>query len=97
MTSSVWTKTTCQLFFKSLGKMENIMEITNCATRLRVKMKNDVRIDKNTLLQLPGVKGIIERRNEVHLIIGWEAGAIKKLCSETYEYITADASSDAGT
>ena len=68
-----------------LGGRENIVSLDHCATRLRVKLKDDNLADKNKL-KAAGAKAMIKTgRNSVHVIIGLKvqevADAIKEQLS----------------
>jgi glucose-like phosphotransferase system IIB component len=84
MTDSVWNEETCRKLFSALGGKENIAGISACATRLRIRLYDKRRADKTWLASLSGVKGLIERTDEIHLIIGWEAGTFFKICSKEW-------------
>jgi|WetSurMetagenome_2_1015567.scaffolds.fasta_scaffold143684_2 phosphotransferase system IIB component len=80
MNNSVWTEETCHDFFTAAGGKANIVALSCCATRLRIQLHDKERADRKSLSSLPGVKGIIERTEEIHLVIGWEAGIVCRLC-----------------
>jgi glucose-like phosphotransferase system IIB component len=84
MTGSVWNEETCRELFSALGGKENIAGISSCATRLRIRLYDKSRADKNGLASLTGIKGLIEHTDELHLIIGWEAGAFFRICSKEW-------------
>lgn len=84
MTGSIWDEKTCRSFFSALGGKENIAGISSCATRLRLRLYDKASADKDKLASLPGVKGLIERTDEIHLIIGWDAGTLFRLCSKEW-------------
>lgn len=48
---------------------ENVTEAYNCMTRLRLRVK-DVTVTKEELKKIPGVKGVILNKGEVHIVLG---------------------------
>ncbi|MGL4367792.1 MAG: PTS transporter subunit EIIC [Brevinemataceae bacterium] len=70
------------LYLKAIGGKDNINELTNCVTRLRLKLKNTDLVDESTLKSL-GAKGIIKLHDSVQIVIGsdveFAAAAIKEL------------------
>jgi glucose-like phosphotransferase system IIB component len=81
MTGSIWTEENYRTFFAALGGTSNIAEISCCTTRLRMRLHSKKEADRNTLSALPGVKGLIERTDEIQLIIGLEAAEIFRCCT----------------
>lgn len=56
-------------YVENLGGSENILELTNCATRLRLILNDATKINESELKKL-GAKGIIKNGNAVQVIIG---------------------------
>ena len=56
-------------YVENLGGAENILELTNCATRLRLILNDATKINESELKKL-GAKGIIKNGNAVQVIIG---------------------------
>ncbi|GGP07711.1 PTS transporter subunit EIIC [Oceanobacillus neutriphilus] len=55
----------------ALGGKSNIIDITNCATRLRVKVKDgSVVQNNNTWVQSLGAKGVVRNDNALQIIFG---------------------------
>lgn len=54
---------------KGLGGTENLLQVGNCATRLRVKVKDVSKVDKKFLMTA-GAKGVIVKGDAVQVIIG---------------------------
>lgn len=53
-----------------LGGEENIISATHCATRLRVVVKNEKKVDKNKIEKLDDVKGMFTSGGQFQIIIG---------------------------
>ena len=83
--SSLNKKTTQVLYNKrlenillGLGGQENIIEINNCATRLRVKVKDMNKVENAILAETQeNVSGIIKKGSVVQVIYGTEVVNIK--------------------
>ena len=54
---------------KGLGGLENIMDVNNCATRLRVSLKDGAKVDKN-MLAASGASGVFAKGNNIQVIYG---------------------------
>lgn len=55
---------------ESLGGVENITAVTNCATRLRVNYKSKASINEELMKNLPECAGIVNKDHQVQFIIG---------------------------
>jgi len=55
---------------ESLGGIENISHVTNCATRLRINYKKKSLVNEEGLIDLPGSAGIVNKQGQVQIIIG---------------------------
>ena len=54
-----------------VGTRENVTSATNCMTRLRIKVKDDQKIDAEALKQVKGVLGIVQdRKNYIEVVVG---------------------------
>lgn len=58
-------KFTAEKIIESLGGKENINTVMHCATRLRVTLKDEVKIVKESILELPGVAGYFEKVDNI--------------------------------
>lgn len=65
------------LVIEGLGGEENIEVITNCFTRLRVKVKDAEKISEETLAKVSRQKGIIRDGNNIQIIIGMDVQTFK--------------------
>lgn len=66
--------------FSHLGGRENIVQAAHCATRLRLVLADNSKIDKKALEEVDGVKGMFESNGQVQLIIG--TGTVNKVYDE---------------
>ncbi|HCW54502.1 MAG TPA: PTS beta-glucoside transporter subunit EIIBCA [Clostridium sp.] len=55
---------------KGLGGKDNIAEITHCMTRLRVKIKEYSKLDKEFLSKIEGVITVVESMGQIQIVIG---------------------------
>lgn len=53
-----------------LGGSENISELTHCMTRLRIKVKDQSKIDKDLLRNTEGVITVVESMGQIQIVIG---------------------------
>lgn len=60
-----------QRILDALGGRENITNVTNCMTRLRVGVTEDGKIQEDALRQIPGVLGVVhDRPGYVEVVVG---------------------------
>ena len=59
-----------------LGGLDNVETVTNCATRLRVELKDGDAIDE-ALLKSTGAAGIFKRGTSVQVVYGPKVGNIR--------------------
>lgn len=65
---------------RHIGGRENITQAAHCATRLRLVIKDNSKVDKNALENIDGVKGMFESNGQLQLIIG--TGTVNKVYDE---------------
>lgn len=66
--------------FSHLGGRENIVSAAHCATRLRLVIADNSKVDKDALENVDGVKGLFESNGQLQLIIG--TGTVNKVYDE---------------
>ena len=66
--------------FSHLGGRENIVSAAHCATRLRLVIADNSKLDKAALENVDGVKGMFESNGQLQLIIG--TGTVNKVYDE---------------
>lgn len=69
-----------QEIFSHLGGRENIISAAHCATRLRLVIADNSKVDKKELEDVEGVKGMFESNGQLQLIIG--TGTVNKVYDE---------------
>ena len=67
--SNEFTPSASQLITK-LGGKENISALTHCATRIRVVLKNEEKIDKQAIENIDKVKGLFSIASQYQIIFG---------------------------
>ena len=63
-----------------IGGRENVVSAAHCATRLRLVIADNGKIDKKALENVDGVKGMFESNGQLQLIIG--TGTVNKVYDE---------------
>ncbi len=64
----------------NIGGRENIVQAAHCATRLRLVIKDNGKVNKSALENVDGVKGMFENNGQLQLIIG--TGTVNKVYAE---------------
>lgn len=64
----------------AIGGKDNLASAAHCATRLRLVIADNSKIDKNTLEGIDGVKGVFEAAGQLQIIIG--TGTVNKVYDE---------------
>ncbi len=64
----------------NIGGRENIAQAAHCATRLRLVINDNSKINKQALENVDGVKGMFENNGQLQLIIG--TGTVNKVYAE---------------
>ncbi len=73
----------------NIGGRENIAQAAHCATRLRLVIKDNGKVDKAALEEIDGVKGMFESNGQLQLIIG--TGTVNKVYDEFLDVTGMDA------
>ncbi|WP_459478896.1 beta-glucoside-specific PTS transporter subunit IIABC [Clostridium saccharoperbutylacetonicum] len=58
------------------GNVENIAVVNHCATRLRLTLNDNSKIDENKIKSIKGVMGLVTRGKEIQVVIGTEVGNV---------------------
>ncbi|CAQ83352.1 MULTISPECIES: sucrose-specific PTS transporter subunit IIBC [Photorhabdus] len=72
--------TTVNALVLLLGGKENIVNAAHCATRLRLVLVDDSKVDKTAIGKLEGVKGCFNNAGQIQVIFG--TGLVNKVYSE---------------
>lgn len=76
-----------EIIVNLLGGKENFKNVTHCATRLRIQYYDKSKINMKELEELPEVYKIVEKEDQIQLIIGTNV-------SKLYPYVTDRLGSD---
>ncbi|MCC8076049.1 MAG: beta-glucoside-specific PTS transporter subunit IIABC [Clostridiales bacterium] len=63
---------------KAVGGKENIIDVTNCMTRLRFVLKDDSIPNKDQVMAVKGVKGVMNQGGQYQVIIGTHVNEVVK-------------------
>lgn len=63
---------------EAVGGKDNIVNVTNCMTRLRFELKDDSIPDKDKISAIKGVKGVMIQGGQYQVIIGTEVSEVVK-------------------
>ena len=64
----------------AIGGADNIVSAAHCATRLRLVIADNSKVDKKTLENIDGVKGVFEAQGQLQIIFG--TGEVNKVYEE---------------
>ncbi|MBR3250213.1 MAG: PTS transporter subunit EIIC [Erysipelotrichaceae bacterium] len=67
----------------NVGGVENVESLAHCVTRLRFKLKDDAKADKEALGKVPGVIKVLTASGQLQVVIGQDVG-------EAYDAILAN-------
>ena len=70
---------------EGLGGSNNILEVTNCMTRLRVSVKDAAQVQSNDYFRSIGAHGVVKAGNAVQVIVGVNASFIRGTVNELLE------------
>jgi PTS system arbutin-like IIC component len=62
---------------QALGGKENIVEVSNCATRLRVNVKDETLVQSDVYFKSIGAHGAIKKGKSVQVIIGLSVASVR--------------------
>lgn len=77
-------KNIAQEILLNVGGKENINEVTHCMTRLRFKVKNSSKVDKEKLSKTEGVITVVESMGQIQVVIG---NKVKKVYEEVIKMV----------
>ncbi len=65
------------IILEALGGKENIEELNNCATRLRVSVKDETKLAPDSVFKQAGAHGVVRKGNAVQVIIGLTVSSVR--------------------
>ncbi|ALC82388.1 MULTISPECIES: alpha-glucoside-specific PTS transporter subunit IIBC [Bacillus] len=74
------------LCIEALGGKENISEITNCATRLRVSVNDHSKVKSDSEFRSLGAHGVVRNGNALQIIIGLSVPQVRERIEQQLDY-----------
>lgn len=65
-------------FLEALGGKSNIVDVTNCATRLRVTVKDDKLVQKTSVFMAAGAHGLVHNGCAIQVIVGLSVPQVRE-------------------
>ena len=84
-------KKTAHEILSALGGKQNLVSAAHCATRLRLVIADNSKVQKSTIENIDGVKGVFEASGQLQIIIG--TGTVNKVYDEFIAEAGIEASS----
>ncbi|MDD8049512.1 MAG: alpha-glucoside-specific PTS transporter subunit IIBC [Thomasclavelia sp.] len=66
------------LILEGLGGKDNIVDVTNCATRLRVNVKDETKVKDDAYFKSIGTHGVKQTKNSVQVIVGLSVPTVRE-------------------
>jgi PTS system sucrose-specific IIC component len=80
-------KNNSAFIIEKLGGSDNVMQVTNCMTRVRITVADGGKVDSEALKTLPDVMSVISDDNYIQLVVGpGKCKAIADYINETYSF-----------
>ena len=79
-----------------IGGAENIINLGNCATRLRINLKDNGKVEMEALKQIKGVVGAVLNPGQLQVIIGPDVGNVCKTMRQIGNLKNENAAEDDG-
>lgn len=71
---------TAQEIYDHIGRKENLISSAHCATRLRLVIADNGKVDKEYVENIDGVKGVFFAQGQMQIILG--TGVVNKVYDE---------------
>ena len=75
-------KELAEIIIENVGGKDNVLALTNCATRLRFNLKDDTKANTNKLKNTKGVMGVVNKGGQYQVIIGSDVANVCKAINE---------------
>lgn len=66
------------MLLEALGGSENIVDVTNCATRLRVSVKDETKLLSDSAFREAGAHGIVRNGKAIQVIVGLSVSQVRE-------------------
>lgn len=67
-----------QYFLDAMGGKDNIAEVTNCATRLRVSVKDESLVQDAAVFKTAGAHGLVQKGKSLQVIVGLNVPSVRE-------------------
>ncbi len=71
-------ETKAMKFLQALGGPENIEDVTNCATRLRVSVKDETKLAADRVFIEGGAHGVVRNGKAIQVIVGLSVAQVRE-------------------
>ena len=75
-------KQVAQGIIENVGGKENIASFTHCATRLRLKLRDNAKANKDAVCKVKGVINVVEKGGQFQVVIGNEVAQVFDVVQE---------------
>ncbi|GAK84955.1 PTS system, maltose and glucose-specific IIC component and IIB component [Vibrio ponticus] len=75
---------------QGLGGVENIADLSNCATRLRVTVKDPAKVESPEYFMSTGAVNLVKNGNAVQVIIGLSVPQLREECEKIVSVYKAE-------
>jgi PTS system arbutin-like IIC component len=65
-------------FLEALGGSENIQDVTNCATRLRVSVIDETKLASDSVFKAAGAHGVVRKGKAIQVIVGLSVPQVRE-------------------
>lgn len=66
------------LFLEALGGSENIVDVTNCATRLRISVNDPDKVQDQSVFKQAGAHGLVKKGKAIQVIVGLSVPSVRE-------------------
>lgn len=69
-------------FLRGLGGKENIKEVTNCVSRLRLIVKDESIVEDDQFFKAAGAHGVVRNGSGIQIVVGMEVPKVREFFDE---------------
>jgi len=77
--------TKAKAFLEALGGKDNIQDVTNCATRLRITVKDPLLVQDSKVFVAAGAHGLVNKGKAIQVIVGLSVPQVRQRFEELLE------------
>jgi PTS system arbutin-like IIC component len=74
--------TKAKAFLEALGGKDNIQDVTNCATRLRITVKDPALVQDSKVFVASGAHGLVNKGKAIQVIVGLSVPQVRQRFEE---------------